>query len=548
MAESIIKKHLLRLEGLLEERRSWEGTWKEIADYIMPRRGCFSDRPNDGSKKSDKIFDPTATIATERLASGIHGGLTSPTRPWFRMDILDTQMAGMEAVRGWFDAAEKVIYNALAHSNFYDSMHEVYTELAAFGQSVLMCEEGREGRINFRVVPAGQYVLAPSFDGEITTMYRKFAMQRQQLVEQFGTRGLPSRLNAEAIEKYPYEWEIVVHCVSPNRNYNPYAKRSIEKPYESLYFLYEGHEDKYLRRSGYEEKPFFAPRWSVNGDEVYGRGPGVSVLPYVKTLQEMAKSLLRAVHKSVDPPMLVPAGSKGRLNLMPGGVSFYNGTTPDSIRPLMEVRFDMGAVQGAIEMQRQEIRTSLFNDLFAMGGLEGRDRVTATEINGKRDDQMVQLGPVIERLGHELLDPCLQRVVGILARQGAIPQPPDEISGSAYDVQYISTLAQAQRAVGTGGIRQLTEFVGAVMQMVPDIVDKVDFEQAVEEFSTMVGVSAGLLRGSDLVEKMRQQKAQAAQQQAQMQQFGSVMEGAEKLGNIPTDQPNALTELMGGGE
>ncbi len=547
MSESMIKRHLTRLESLEQERLSWVGTWKNISEYIMPRRGVFTDQPNDGKPKGQKIWDSTATIAAERLASGIHGGLTSPTRPWFKMSILDTGMMDLESVRAWFDATERVLYNAFAHSNFYDAMHEAYVELACFGSTCVICEEAKDGRLNFRVVPAGQYSLAPSFDGRIDTMYRRFWLQVKQIAEQFGTRGLPARFQ-EKLEKHPYDWEQVVHCITPNENYNPHNKRSIEKPYESLYFLYEGHEDKYLRRSGYEELPFFAPRWSVNGDEVYGRGPGSSVLPDVKMLQEMTKTFLKAVHKSVDPPLQVPSGTKGRINMMPGGITFYNGTSPDAIKPLMEVRFDMGAVQSAIESLRQQIRVALFNDLFMMGGLEGRDRVTAAEITGKREEQMLMLGPVIERLGHELLDLLLQRSVGILARQGTLPPPPQEIAGAQYTIQYISTLAQAQKAVGTGGIRQVTEFVGAVMQLQPDVVDKIDFEQAVSSFAEMVGVPSGLIRGDDLVQKMRQQKAQAQQQQAQMQQFQSVLEGAEKLGNIPTDQPNMLTQMMGGGE
>ena len=318
--------------------------------------------------------------------------------------------------------------------------------------------------------------------------------------------------------------------------------------YSSIHFIYENNEGKYLKKGGYDELPFFAPRWSVNGDEVYGRGPGSSVLPDVKMLQEMTKTFLKAVHKSVDPPLVVPAGTKGRINLMPGGITFYNGTSPDTIKPLMEVRFDMNAVQSAIQNLRQQIKLTLFNDLFSLGGLEGRDRVTATEITGKREEQMLMLGPVIERLGHELLDPCLTRAMGILVRQGILPPPPPEISGSDYSIQYISTLAQAQKAVGTGGIRQVTEFVGAAMQLQPDVVDKIDFDHAITEYARMVGVPSGIIRGDDLVQSIREQKAQAQQQQAQMQQFGSVLEGAEKLGKIPADGSNVLSSMIGGQE
>jgi hypothetical protein len=490
MANLSIKKHLMRLDSLEQDRMSWVSNWKNIAEYIIPRRGSFNNIPNNaGSSVGSKIWDSTATVAVERLASGIHSGLTSPTRPWFKLMLLPIERMDSQNAREWFESAEQVLYNAFAHSNFYDALHEAYVELTCFGSTCVLLEEGIDGRLNFRVVPAGQYYFAPGQDGRIDTMYRKFWLQVHQIVQQFGG-SIPKRIS-DKIDKDPYAWEQVVHCILPNTKYNPHDKRSVEKQFESSYFLYEGNNGTFLRRSGYEELPFFAPRWSVNGDEVYGRGPGTSVLPDVKMLQEMTKTFLKAVHKAVDPPLSVPAGTKGRINLMPGGITFYNGTSPDSIKPLMEVKFDMAAVQSAIQTLRQQIKLTLYNDLFAMGGLEGRDRVTATEITGKREEQMLMLGPVIERLGHELLDPCLARAVGILSRNGSLPPVPDEIAGSDYSIQYISTLAQAQKAVGTGGIRQVTEFVGAAMQLQQDVVDKVDFDHAITEFARMVGVPSG---------------------------------------------------------
>jgi len=538
-----IQKHTEILFKLENERESWLGTWKDISEYILPRRGSFFNKPNDGSQVNNKIWDATATVSMERLASGIHGGLTSPSRKWFRLSMADEKLLDIGVVRGWLEDVERIMYNTFANSNFYDAIHEADLELVAFGSTCLLEEEGKNGEIVFKVVPAGQYCFAPGLDGRIDIMYRKFYMQLRQISEEFGVKNLPASYISR-LEKCPFDWFSVVHYVGPNPKFNPNKNNSTEKPIDSLYFLYEGHEDKYLKRSGYMEQPFFAPRWSINGNEVYGRGPGSIVLPDVKMLQEMVKTFLKAVHKTVDPPMSVPAGTKGRLNMMPGGITFYNGASPETIKPLYELRFDIASVSNSIQVLREQIKTSLYNDLFVMDAFGNRDRVTAQEIAARREDKMLLLGPVIERLGHELLEPLLFRTMGLLARKQTIPIPPEMIQSQPMNVQYISTLAQAQRAVGTNAINQLVGFIGQIMQLHPEAPDMVDWDELLKQYSGMIGINVNILRGEDEINAIRQQRAEAQRKQQEAEEVQGLLAGVSSLGNITMEKETALSRIM----
>jgi len=538
-----IRRHSDILMKLEQDRDSWLNVWKNISEYILPRRGSFDNKPNDGSQDNLKIWDSTATVAMERLASGIHGGLTSPSRKWFRLSLTDESLLERQAVRRWLDSTEKIMYNAFAHSNFYDAIHEADLELVAFGTTCLLEEMGSNNKIIFKVVPAGQYCLAPGLDGRIDILYRKFWMQLRQIVQEFGIKNLPVSY-VDRLERYPYDWFSIVHYVGPNPKFNPNKPNSAEKAFDSIYFLYEGHEEKPLRRGGYSELPFFAPRWSINGNEVYGRGPGSVVLPDVKMLQEMVKTFLKAVHKLVDPPMSVPAGTKGRLNMTPGGITFYNGTNPEIIRPLYAMNFDTSSVYNSITVLREQIKTSLFNDLFIMDAFGNRDRVTAQEVAARREDKMLLLGPVIERLGHELLDPLLSRTLSLLMRQQLLPSPPPELENAVISVTYVSTLAQAQRAVGTSSIMQLVSFVSQIMQIQPDVVDAIDWDEVLKQYADMIGINVSMIRGEDLIAQMREQKAQAVQQQQDMQEMQSIMQSATALSAIPMDKQTAFSEVM----
>jgi len=70
-----------------------------------------------------------------------------------------------------------------------------------------------------------------------------------------------------------------------------------------------------------------------------------------------------------------------------------------------------------------------------------------------------------------------------MQRRGLIPPPPPEISGQTLMVQYVSMLAEAQKAAQTNGIERLLGIVGNIAAAKPDILDLVDDEEAVREYN-----------------------------------------------------------------
>src|SRR4249920_3204442 len=79
-----------RLIGLRVNRFSWWVHWRELADYILPRRYKWLITPNQmarGSPINQHILDSTGTLAARNLASGLMTGCTDPTKPWFNLKI-----------------------------------------------------------------------------------------------------------------------------------------------------------------------------------------------------------------------------------------------------------------------------------------------------------------------------------------------------------------------------------------------------------------------------------------------------------------------------
>jgi hypothetical protein len=552
------------LRQLTEERRRWETHWRELCDYILPHRGRFPDQgrgPDDGASRMDQVVDSTAYRARRILASGLQSGLTSPSRPWFKLGLAEQDLARRQEVKAWLSQVEERMREALSQSNFYNAIHALYEELSAFGTGVLHAEAGGDPTsaagaatgaaaktrtappawrgLRFQALTVGEYYLSVNMDGDIDTLYRRFTMPARAMAQRFGDKALsePAR---RALDQNPYKHLEVVHLVRPRKS----GARTL-LPYESVHFEYAGGEGL-LAESGYAEFPYMVARWDVSGWDSYGRGPGMVALPDVKMLQELARDRLKAVKKAVDPPLTMPATLKDRVKTFPGGLNYVDAASHPAARPLYQIAPDMGSLSVSIEDTRAAIRDGFFNDLFLMlASSRSSQPVTAREIAERHEEKLLVLGPVIERLHSELLSPLIDRVFGLLLSSGRLPAPPRELSGRTLKTEYISTLSQAQKMVGTQSIEAMAAFVGQMAGLSPEAMDKIDLDRVVDRYADLIGAPGEIIRSEEEVARLRQARDQARSQAGRQQAALALARGARDLAQAPTDGQSALTALLG---
>ncbi len=542
-----------RKAALLEEqRKEWRDRWEETARWIAPWRGRFSGTyPSDkglggfesglsGREDGRRIFDSTATRALRILAAGLQSGLTSPARPWFRLRRSGDRATESGPERRWLDVVEETLYASFAGSNFYQAVHSLYTELAVFGSADMYMESDPERHLRFSTLTCGEFSWACDASGRVDTVLRRMLMTPRQMAEVWGEERL-SPATGKLLGSNPDAQVEVLHLVYPRAVRNPARPGKGNMPYASLVWEQDASAKTLLHEGGYEEFPHLCARWDVLGSEVYGRSPAMETLPDVRMLQEMTKSQLLAIHKVVNPPMRVPAGFKQRLSLIPGAVNYINPNQPEGIGPLYQINPDISALSRKIEDVRGAVRQGFFNDLFLMFTAEGRSNVTAAEIQERGQEKLLMLGPVIERHQTEILDPLLVRAFGIINRAGLLPPPPKSLEGQELRVEYVSALAQAQRVGGAEAIRRLTSEVASLAGLAPEVLDKIDFEQAVDELASIAGVPARIVRSDAEVLRLRREREQKAAQEQ-----GSAGGGGSPEGDMPLDpQVAAVMESLG---
>lgn len=539
-------KILERWTGLKRERYSWDDHCKQISAFQMPGHGRWDDyQTNDGRKKHQYIKSGRPQKAHRNLASLMQGGLTSPSRPWFKLGLPDRDLQENHAVKHWLTTVEKQMYQAFSRSNFYDVIHSLYYEESGFGTAVQFLEEDFENYLRCYVWTFGEYWLDTNSQGRVDTLYRQLNMTARSIAQQFGLDNCSNPIKSAIRAGHALQRFKVLHVIQPRDEFDARKMDVLNKPYESSYW--EVAEDNLLSESGYDEQPFQAPRWNTVSNDVYGRSPTMDALADIKQLYGVQSDIARGVHKMVDPPMLVPEGYNDQLNMMPGGQNYAPGAgAADTIKSLYDMRFDVASAEAFKQDLILAINEAYFNDLFIF--LLERPNVTATEIVERHEEKLLLLGPVVERQQAELLDPTIDRAFGILNRAGLLPEPPPELEeGQELRVEYISLLAQAQKLVGTQAVERTMTFAGNAAQLNPEILDKVDFDEALDIYADLVGAPPRILRADDDMVAIRQQRQQAMQTQQAMVEADAMTEGAKKLSEIDTAQKSALTDVLGGG-
>ncbi|MFS7308031.1 portal protein [Rahnella inusitata] len=537
-----------QLSSLETERSSFDTHWRDLSDFILPRSSRFLTSDRNKSTRNTKIVDPTATMANRTLSSGMLSGITSPTRPWFSLGTPDPEMMEYGPVKYWLEMVQNRMNDVMNKSNWYQSLPIVYGQLGTFGTTAMSLLEDDEDVIRTHPFPIGSYYLSNSDRLQVDTVYRKFSMTCRQIVQRFGLDNVSDSVKSAWTSQQYEQWFDVVHVVEPNMNRDTGKMDSKNKKFASVYYEAGGADNKLLSEKGFDDMPIMAPRWDINGEDVYGSScPGMIALGSVKALQLEQRRKAQAIDKLVNPPMVGPSSLRNqRASLLPGEITYVDqvsGST--SFQPAYAINPRINELVADIQDTRSLINSSYFVDLFMMLQNVNTRSMPVEAVVEMKEEKLLMLGPVLERLNDEFLDPSIDRIFNIMARKNMLPPAPPELAGQSLRVEYISVMAQAQKAVGIGSIERFVGFVGGLAQANPAAFDKLNIDQAIDDYGSMVGVPATIIATSDQVAQVREERAKQQQQQQAMQTSMAAVQGAKTLSETQTDQPSALSAVTG---
>lgn len=535
---------------------AWRDLWREIAENVRPRSLRFHplDVGRAALERNTEIINCEPSLASRTLAAGLHSGITSPSRPWFRLGLSDPALEGQAGVKQYLSESENVVREHFAKSNIYGALAVLYADLVDFGTALLHLDEDDEDVLRAYVYPAGSYVLAQSPRLSVDTYFYSATMTVRQLVEMFGPDAcsLTVRNAHEAgrLEDVIEVTRAVMRNPRPGKG-EPDSLPETEKPWLSYWWETAAPVDAaakptFLRASGYNEKPFMGPRWETTGEDVYGHSPGMMALGDCKALQVLEVQRAKMHAKLVDPPTIAPAHLQQRtVSMLPGGVTYLpTVTAADAIRPIHEVPVQAPAVAAAdIREHENRIRKAYFADLWLMLS-QSEGTMTAREVSERREEKLLQLGHVLEKLQDELLEPLIDRAIAILGRKGLLPPVPEALQGQSYKVEYISMMAQAQKTLGLTAIDRTAGFVAQLAASFPSAADMLDVDKTVQSYARATGVPPEMLRGDTEVKKLREERAKQQKAQAAMAQAPEAAKTMKAMGETDTARVAEVGEML----
>jgi len=510
-ALELFKRH----EQLVAARSVLDSHLREVAERVLPRQDTFQRVPmNEGEKRTEKVFDSTALLALDRAASAIDSLITPATQTYQGLAPEDDRLEGDREIRLYLDEVNKSIfrmrYRPLA--NFASQAHECYVSLMAFGTLGMFIDDHMGIGTRYKSIALSEMYIAENHAGIVDYVHRKFPMSARQAAQKFGEKALPDKIR-KSLQNDPFCKYDFLHCVKPNEEIKSRARDYQGMPWTSYYASFEN--SMIVSEGGFRTMPYATSRHVTAPRETYGRSPAMMVLPDIKMINEMEKTIIRAAHKVVDPPLL--AYGDGILNAFstrPNAIN-YGGVDERGTQLVQPMK--MGSnLPIVFEMQRQKremINDAFYITLFQI--LVQNPQMTATEALIRAQEKGQLLAPTIGRQQNEFLGPMTERELDIMSAAGVLPPMPEKLrmAGGRVKIIYSSPLTRLRRAEDGVAIVRTLEQLAPLGAVKPHLYDNFDEDAIARELSDIYGVPAKVMRAVEMVAEIRARNAEAQEQQ-----------------------------------
>ena len=542
--KKVLDIYTQRFESLKEKRNKIEKIWDKLIDYLIPEHKIDSNLENQRSL-GDLIFDGQPQTALQLLVDGFTGQTIAPSMRWFKLKFPDyKEYSGLNRIgiaSKWLYEVEEEIYYNLQKSNFYDAMHEFIHDGASFGTAVIYTDyDIYSKKLVFSVRNPYEVYIDENRFGKVDTVFRKFVLSAREIVEKF--EDVDEKYLKEA-EKSPDTKYTILHAVTPVQDWNEKISqiKKFGKKWASVYIDIDNNE--VLSIDGYKYNPYSVWRWRKLSGELYGFSPSITALIDIIKLNSISKDLLKASHQSVNPPLNVPEELKGKVKIKAGGINYYKDVNRQIFPINTGVNYPVGVDR---ENRIREIIREHFKVDFFLMLANAQRQMTATEIMERQSEKAIVLGATVGRLNTEAISKILQRVYYLLSENGDLPEMPmtlKTLKQIDLQIDFLSPLAMAQKKMLlTGGIMETMGSIAQIMQINPDVVDIINFDEVVLNLVRGNNFPENALRSIEEIAQIRKAKAIQKQQLMQMQQQQAQADMVNKLRK--EIEPNSALELI----
>jgi hypothetical protein len=519
--DDLVRECLRSHSQMKSLRAPWESIYRQVERRVDPVQAGGFDQLSPGGQRGLDMFDSTAAEGLERYEAAI-GGLMYPRNQRYHGLITTSgELNKLPEVQAWCQYATDRLF-AMRYAPAAGFETQIYEDIRSgglYGVSPLWVDEVVGYSLFYKSIHLSEIYIDENYCGRVDTVHREFEKTARQIKQQFPNSLSPKMMEALAPGGKPETKFRILHCIRPASDYDATRLDYRGKPIESLTIAMD--EKWILRRSGYFTMPLIVSRTSTSPRDIYGRSPAMRVLGTIKGLNEMAKTMLRAAHRAVDPPILFhDDGQMTKFSSKPGGLN--PGMVDEMGRQLAHPMQSGGQLQIGMEMQNNErdVVKNAFLDKFFSLLMERGDRLTATEAMEITRQSGMLVAPTAGRMETEKSGPTIERELDIGLRSGQILPPPAvmrEAMGSrqaGLKVIYNNPLSRMARADEAAGFARWSEMLTGLAQYDEEIIDLVDVDETGRGLADVLGVRPTWIATPDKIAAKRAARAEAKQQES----------------------------------
>lgn len=419
------------------KKDEFRSLYQEAYEYAVPHRSLYDGAYESGvggQKKMNRIFDSTAINSTQRFANRMQAGVFPAQSKWSRLEPgPDVPADKRDAAQAVFDVYNERMFTVMRTSSFDIAIGEFLLDLGV-GTACMLIQPGVGAEtITYTAIPEALVAIEEGPGGKVEAIHRKPKVKAENIKVQWRDAKISKEL-AKLIEDKPTDE--VEFCELTRYDHDD----------GYWYYCVVWKQEKEFvveRRKRYS--PWVIARYMKNSGEVYGRGPVITALPDIKTLNKTLELLLKnasigvaGVYTGADDGVLNPQ----TVRIIPGAIIpvARNGGPQGPSLMALKAAGDINLTQIIINDLRMSIRAALLDDSQPLDTQAPR---SASEYIDRAQKLAQNLGSAFGRLINETLVPIVSITLAVMDERGVIDLPL-KVNGLEVKVVPIAQIAMAQ--------------------------------------------------------------------------------------------------------
>jgi len=499
--EDVLKRH----DKALTKKEDFRNLYEECYEFALPQRNLYDgyyDGKTSGQKKMNRVFDATAINSTQRFANRMQSGIFPPQRKWCRLEPgTDIPQERRVEAQAALDVYADKMFAALKQSNFDIAIGEFLLDLSV-GTAVMMVQPGDDiAPINFIPVPQFLVSFEEGANGQVDNVYRRMRLKGESIMRQWPDAKIPDDLQKKIDQKPTDELDFIEATILDQKR-GDYCYHVIHK---------ESKSELVYRRMNIS--PWIVSRYAKVAGEIYGRGPLITALPDIKTLNKTLELVLKnaslaisGVYTAADDGVLNP----NTVKIVPGAiipVARNGGPQGESLKALPRAG-DFNVSQIIMNDLRMSIKRILLDESLPPDNMSAR---SATEVVERMKELSQNLGSAFGRLINETMIPLVTKILNVMDDRGMINLPL-KVNGLEIKVSAVAPLAMAQAMEDVQNVLQYAQIVQGVG---PQGQSMIKTDAMLEFIAEKLGVPQRILNSPEERMMIQQQQMQMAAMAAQ---------------------------------